>query len=197
MHEPNKIWDPGTIALYMRKGSTSCQTSPGARQDPVCGADHLECSPPTVPSTPPYSHIPLFFLPSLLFLLRHPRSTAQTHSGAKAATQQGQQQGRGNSTSTVAADQLGLQVQSQPYSSRSHTAVAAAQQQPQHSSRSHTAVATAQQQQPHSSSSRTAAAATQQSQPHSSHSHTAVATAQQQQPHSSSSRRTAAAAQQE
>ena len=25
MHEPNKSWDPGTIAPYMRKGSTSCQ----------------------------------------------------------------------------------------------------------------------------------------------------------------------------
>ncbi len=25
MHEPNKSWDPGTIAPYMRQGSTSCQ----------------------------------------------------------------------------------------------------------------------------------------------------------------------------
>jgi hypothetical protein len=25
MHETNKSWDPGTIAPYMRQGSTSCQ----------------------------------------------------------------------------------------------------------------------------------------------------------------------------
>ena len=25
MHESNKNWDPGTIAPYMRQGSTSCQ----------------------------------------------------------------------------------------------------------------------------------------------------------------------------
>ena len=25
MHEPNKSWDPGTLAPYMREGSTSCQ----------------------------------------------------------------------------------------------------------------------------------------------------------------------------
>ena len=25
MHEPNKSWDPGTIAPYMRQGSTFCQ----------------------------------------------------------------------------------------------------------------------------------------------------------------------------
>ena len=274
MHETNKIWDPGTIAPYMRKGSTACQEHatlvklrqvhvrirsvaptiwsahrsthlcaavpltqgcnapdslrPGARNSglqalrpiaplvpsfypPISSPYSLSlCSlspalsplpyvlstlpnvlcplpfalcpwPPTVPSTPPHSHLLLFFLPSLLSLLRHPRSTAQTHRGAKAVTQQGQKQGEGSSIPTVAADQLGLQIQWQQHSRCRRTAVAATQQVPPHSSRSrHTAVAAAQQSQPHSSRSRTAAAAaTQHSQPHSSSSHTAVAAAQQ------------------
>jgi len=37
MHETNRSWDPGTIAPYMRKGSTSCQ-----EYDPFAKLRHLD-----------------------------------------------------------------------------------------------------------------------------------------------------------
>jgi len=118
----------------------------------------------------------------------------QTQSGAKAATQQGNQQGRGSSTPGGAADQLG---QLSGSNRRSRTAVAAAQlhsrtaaQQSQpHSSRSRTA------EQPHSRTAAQQSQPSQPSQPHSSHSRRSRRSRTAEQPHNSHSNTEGAATQ--
>ena len=53
MHEPNKSWDPGTIAPYMRQGSTSCQEYDAFSKLRHLDADrtqHLRLFQPTHPN---------------------------------------------------------------------------------------------------------------------------------------------------
>ena len=53
MHEPNKSWDPGTIAPYMRQGSTSCQEYDAfskLRHLDVDRTQHLRLFQPTHPN---------------------------------------------------------------------------------------------------------------------------------------------------